>query len=249
MSTGWVKLHRSIQNSDTFSCLTLIQQIVAIYIILNANHKDGVWHDKRKGETIKVKRGQLITSRNKMYTEWFKKDPDISEQKIRTTLDRLEKMEFLTKQSTSTYTLITVRNYNVYQTSENDHQPSNQPALNQHLTTNKNVKNVKELKNNTSNKNSMDEDFEKLWKLYPKKTLKKDGLAAYKKAIKNGTTNKEIQNGIVEYKKILAANEWQKPMDGGRWFQKRRWEDEISCLTTNSSPRYKTLKEAMEEDE
>ena len=95
----------------------------------------------------------------------------------------------------------------------------------------------------------MDEDFEKLWKLYPKKTLKKDGLAAYKKAIKNGTTNKEIQNGIVEYKKILAANEWQKPMDGGRWFQKRRWEDEISCLTTNSSPKYKTLKEAMEEDE
>ena len=71
------------------------------------------------------------------------------------------------------------------------------------------------------------ENFEKLWKLYPKKQgSKKKAFASYKKAIKAGTTNKEIQDGIVAYKKYLQREQWQKPANGDTWFNNERWNDE-----------------------
>ncbi|MNH86347.1 hypothetical protein D3C73_388020 [compost metagenome] len=151
---GWIKLHRKLMESETFSRLTAIQKVIAIYIVLNANHSDGVWFDKYKGIEVEVKRGQLITSRNKIVKEWFKNDKDVTEQKVRTCLDKLEKLDFLTKSSANDYTVITVLNYGVYQGSEtDDNQEVNQvltkpqPSGNQAITTNKNDKKDKNEKN------------------------------------------------------------------------------------------------------
>lgn len=147
---GWIKLHRKLMESDTFHRLTAIQKLIAIYIILNANHDDGVWYDKYKNIEVKIKRGQLITSRNKIAKDWFQNDKDVSDMKIRTCLDKLEKLGFLTKSTTSDYTLLTVLNYEVYQGSDKDDiQQDNQvptksqPSDNQAITTNKNDKNDK----------------------------------------------------------------------------------------------------------
>lgn len=152
---GWIRLHRKLMTSDTFSRLTAVQKLIAIYIILNANHADGVWYDKYKNIEVEIKRGQLVTSRKKIASEWFQNDKDVSEMKIRTCLDKLERIGFLTKSSTSDYTLITVLNYEVYQGSDtDDNQEDNQvltksqPSLNQAITTNKNDKNVKNDKKN-----------------------------------------------------------------------------------------------------
>ncbi|MBC1229773.1 DnaD domain protein [Listeria booriae] len=146
---GWVRLYRKIQESDTFQRLTAIQQLIAIYIILNANHTDGVWYDRYKGIEVSLKRGQLITSRRKMYEEWFNKDKDVSEMKIRTTLTKLERLGFITIEATKQYTLITVCNYSLYQDVETAINPPNnqeltqkQPGDNQAITTNKNVNNI-----------------------------------------------------------------------------------------------------------
>ncbi|MBC1523593.1 DnaD domain protein [Listeria booriae] len=146
---GWVRLYRKIQESDTFQRLTAIQQLIAIYIILNANHTDGVWYDRYKGIEVSLKRGQLITSRRKMYEEWFNKDKDVSEMKIRTTLTKLERLGFITIEATKQYTLITVCNYSLYQDVETAINPPNnqeltqkQPSDNQAITTNKNVNNI-----------------------------------------------------------------------------------------------------------
>lgn len=79
--------------------------------------------------------------------------------------------------------------------------------------------------------------FEGLWKLYPKKNLKKDAKAAFDRAIKKGTTPKEIEDGIKRYLAYLEENKWQAPMDGGRWFQKERWGDEYE-VKKNERRRY-----------
>jgi hypothetical protein len=157
--TGWIKLHRAIMKSETFSKLTATQRLITIYIILNANHEDGIWFDKYKNIEVPVKRGQLIVSRSKITNEWFKGDKEITEQKVRTTLKKLEKLSFLTSTSTSNYTLLEVLNYNVYQANQSeDNQVSNQvltrsqPSTNQVLTTNKNVKNDKNDKNDKNEK-------------------------------------------------------------------------------------------------
>ncbi|MBP1907799.1 hypothetical protein J2Z32_004488, partial [Paenibacillus turicensis] len=151
---GWIRLHRKLMISDTFSRLTAVQKLIAIYIILNANHADGVWYDKYKNIEVEIKRGQLVTSRKKIASEWFQNDKDVSEMKIRTCLDKLERIGFLTKSSTNDYTLITVLNYEVYQGSDTDYNQEDnqvltksQPSDNQAITTNKNDKNVKNDKN------------------------------------------------------------------------------------------------------
>ena len=72
------------------------------------------------------------------------------------------------------------------------------------------------------------EDFEKLWNLFPNKLGKKKAKSSYERAIKSGTTNKEIQDGIVSYKNHLKQNDWLKPAHGATWFNNERWEDEYT---------------------
>ena len=88
-------------------------------------------------------------------------------------------------------------------------------------------------KENTSAK--LTEDFEKLWNLYPNKQGKKKAKSSYERAIKNGTTNKEIQDGIVRYKNHLKQNDWLKPAHGATWFNNERWEDEYGVGNGGSS--------------
>ena len=72
-------------------------------------------------------------------------------------------------------------------------------------------------------------DFELLWKLYPKKQRKEDAFKGYKKAIKDGATNKEIQDGIVNWKKHISIKQLDLEFvpQGGTWFNQRRWQDEL----------------------
>jgi len=72
---------------------------------------------------------------------------------------------------------------------------------------------VKETKvKETKVKNSIDDvenleiNFRKLWDLYPKKSNQFEAFEFYKIAIEKGTTNKEIQTGIINYIKHLNIN-------------------------------------------
>lgn len=89
-------------------------------------------------------------------------------------------------------------------------------------------------------------DFEILWEMYPRKERKQDAFKAYKKAIKDGTTNKQIQDGIVAYKKKLVGEgtEHRFIRQGGTWFNNKGWEDEyiISPPKKQYGSRQKTEK-------
>ena len=81
---------------------------------------------------------------------------------------------------------------------------------------------------NGSNSKQLETDFDKLWKLYPNKKGKAKALKAYKRAIKEGATNKEIQDGIQAYKRELVAKQTDKQyiMHGSTFFNQKAWEDE-----------------------
>lgn len=107
-------MHRSImEQGGTFSLLTPIQQLIAIYLITNANHKDGVWIDARRGHEVNVKRGQLVVS-TRGISSWFAPGM-VTHQLTRTCIAKLEKLNFLTQQATHFYTVITLVNYGCYQ--------------------------------------------------------------------------------------------------------------------------------------
>lgn len=97
--------------------------------------------------------------------------------------------------------------------------------------------NVQNAQHSGKNAKALESDFEKLWKLYPNKKGKQVALKAYKRAIKDGVSNKQIQTGIVAYKKYLTANgtEQQYMMHGGTFFNQRSWDDDWSIDTPTSS--------------
>lgn len=111
------------------------------------------------------------------------------------------------------------------------------------INTNSNNTNLN--KDNRSTDKSIDrvsvkqlkEDFEKLWKLYPRKEGKKEAFEAYKRAIKKDTTNKDIQTGIVSYLKYINAQSIDKQYvkQGSTWFKGECWNDEYN-VNGNSSP-------------
>ena len=74
-------------------------------------------------------------------------------------------------------------------------------------------------------------DFEKLWALYPNKKGKQNAFATYKRAIKNGTPNEQIEQGINNYLEEIEVKN-TKPnyiAHGSTWFSNSRWEDDYEA--------------------
>lgn len=89
----------------------------------------------------------------------------------------------------------------------------------------------------------LEEDFNKLWKLYPRKEGKKKAFEAYKRAIKKGTTNKEIQTGIVNYLTQIRVQRTSKQYikQGSTWFNGECWNDEYNVGGSSSPVNPKTV--------
>ena len=105
----------------------------------------------------------------------------------------------------------------------------NQPLLSTNVTKDLN----KQIK--TANQDSLADDFEYLWKLYPnKKGNKGAAIRAYRNALKEGATNEQIKAGIESYKRHLAKNDWLKPAYGSTWFVGNRWNDEYESENAES---------------
>lgn len=105
---------------------------------------------------------------------------------------------------------------------------------------------IKEQYNKSSNNNvqkQLEEDFEKLWKLYPKKSGKPKAFSAYKRAIKKGVTNKEIQTGIVKYLTQIKVQGTTKEYikNGSTWFNQECWDDEYNLGQEKSPVNPKTV--------
>ena len=141
--SGWIKLHRKITDWEWWDDHSTTR--LFIYLITKANHKDKSWRG------IEIKRGQFISSLDKLV-----KETGISKQKIRTAIKRLKSTSEITSESTSQYTKYIVNNYDTYQYEQQENNiHSNKPATNEQHTNNipltttnndkkkKNEKNVK----------------------------------------------------------------------------------------------------------
>jgi len=103
----------------------------------------------RDFEKIKVLRGQTVTSRKTLA-----KELGMSEMQVRTSLDHLKSTGEITTVSHAKYTLITVVNYDLYQSGVYKPITKYQPTLNQLLTTKQPQLNNKNNNNKNNNKNN-----------------------------------------------------------------------------------------------
>ena len=143
MNKGFVSLHRKILDWEWYHDHNTTR--LFIHLLLKANHQNSKWQGQQ------IRRGQLVTGRKVLAEE-----TGISEQSIRTCFDNLKSTNEITIKSTNRFSLITLVNYELYQTKQPAKQPTNQPTTNQQLTTNNNVYNVNKYnKENFSDKNEI----------------------------------------------------------------------------------------------
>lgn len=151
--SGWIKLHRQLiengwlQDHHTF--------VLMAYCLLKAAHEDV--EVPFNGTRLKIKAGQFVYGRKKASD-----DLRLSEQKLRTSLKKLETYGFLTSQPTNRYTVITICKWATYQDRAVVEQPANQPATNQRSTSDQPAINqqLTTYKNDKNDKNDKNEEIE-----------------------------------------------------------------------------------------
>lgn len=148
-TSSWIKLDRRILKWGWYSDMNV--KGVFLHLLLIASYEDG----EHLGN--KIKRGQAIIG-----TVETANQLGITRQQLRTALSKLEKSGEISKKTTNKFTLITIENYSKYQDTilisnqrvtneqptDNQRVTNEQPTSNQRVTTLKNVKKLKNVKNN-----------------------------------------------------------------------------------------------------
>ena len=143
MQQGWICLWRELLDKTVWINSNPQQKTILITLLLMANHEEKQW--EWKGKIYMVKEGEFITSIKNIVSKCGK---GVTTQNVRTALDRFEKLQFLTKESTNENTLIKIENWGLYQGVEiqtnkatNKRLTNDQQTTNKRLTTNNNDNN------------------------------------------------------------------------------------------------------------
>ena len=131
MSSGWIKLHRSLVNWEWYDDLNTSR--LFIHLLITANHKDNNWRG------ITIKRGSRLASFDKLSSE-----TSLSVSKIRTSIKKLILTNEIASESHTQHTVFIIKNYDDYQgdDKQNDKPVASESQTNdKRIATNKNVKN------------------------------------------------------------------------------------------------------------
>lgn len=217
---GWIKLHRKSLDSQVWQNAHLWK--LWCYCLLKANYENKQWVPV-DGITlpILVQRGQFVTGRDELHQAVYPKR-DVDTPCPRTLwryLKKLEKAQNLSIKSRNKYSVVTVLNYDLYQSTANDEKPLKTqtcPATVQQLSTNKKYKEIYLL------------GFDTFWATYPKKKAKAKALDVWEKLNPTEELTKTI---IAAVERQKQSPQWRK--DNGQyiphpatWLNQRRWEDE-----------------------
>ena len=140
---GWIKAYRTLLEWEWHTDPNMVS--LWLHLLMLANYEDKRWRG------VTVKRGQLVTGRKAL-----SEITGISEQSIRTCLERLKSTNEITIKTTNKYSIITICEFDSYQDAEelNDKQTNqlaNQQSTNNQPTTNQQLTTTKENKNNKNN--------------------------------------------------------------------------------------------------
>lgn len=114
---------------------------VFIYLLLSARHDEGEW----RGITLSA--GECVISRDKIASA-----TGLSEQEVRTSLNRLKSTSEITIKSTNKYSVVTITNYASYQDAEDLINQQTNQQHNQQITNKQPANQEKEKKNQEKNK-------------------------------------------------------------------------------------------------
>lgn len=203
--SDYIKLYRSLLEWEWYKNINT--KVLFIHMLLKANWKDG----KFEGKVIP--RGSFVSSLTKLAEE-----TDLTIREVRTAILHLETSGELTIKRHSKYSVFTIKNYALYQVSDNQ-TTGKRHSVDIQTTTIEEKKEVKKERNNILCKAEALALFESLWKMYPNKKGKAQVTDKDKqKLLEIGL--EEITRAIDRYKRYIEVNkDWYKPKNGSTFFK------------------------------
>lgn len=217
---GWIKLHRKVLDCWIWQDKPYDKARAWIDLLLLAMH-----HDKKlliDGKILIVGRGSFMTSISKLSERW-----GWSRNKTKRYLEILENEEMLNTRRTQKGTLVTIVKYEDFQASDTTSEPTLEPTSEptpepSGEPQNKNIKNDKELKNNTcafpeEKHDTLEQFFESIWKLYPIKKGKGQ-VSKTKKKVLQKIGYEEIERCIIRFTEDKKNTDKKYWMHGSTFF-------------------------------
>ena len=131
----WIKLYRKFDEWEWFGDSDMVK--LFIFLLIRANYEEKSWRG------ITIGRGQFVTS-----FAGLSEAANMTMQKTRTCIDKLKSTKEITCRATNRFTIITICNYDNYQSEkEESNMPSNKQTTNEQQTNNKQTTTTKEYKN------------------------------------------------------------------------------------------------------
>lgn len=207
---GWVSLHRKMLDNPVV-CKDSDYMAIWIYLLLNATHAE--IPAMFKGQKIMLNPGQLITGR-KVISDKLR----VTESKVQRVLKCYESERQIEQQTGNKNRLITIKNWNMYQCSEQqiERQMYNQRTTNeQQMNTNNNDNKINILcspgaepdktGDNDSDLERLKTDFEKIYAIYPKKRGKAKAFEYYCAYVKKGRCINKVRYRLTNKQVYLAV--------------------------------------------
>lgn len=202
--SDYIKLYRSLLEWEWYKNINT--KVLFIHMLLKTNWKDG----KFEGKVIP--RGSFVSSLAKLAEE-----TELTIREVRTAILHLETSGELTIKRYSKYSVFTIKNYTLYQVSDNQ-TTGKRHSVDIQTTTIEEKKEVKKERNNILCKSDALALFESLWKTYPNKKGKAQVSDKDKqKLLEIGL--EEMTRAIERYKSELEKDkDWRKPQNGSTFF-------------------------------
>lgn len=230
--SGTVNIARSLFDHAVFADEPKTEREAWIWLIMEASWKP---RTRRVGAVVvETQRGQLAASVRFLASAWKWTAP-----KVQRYLKRLEKMEMIRAQADTGVTVITICNYDQYQTGG---QASDTAPIQPRYTSDTNEKKevIREEGKKDANASSRSPApqparFDEFWDCYPHrggtKRKRKEAVAAYLKAMRTGVSEQQIIEGA---RKAHADPSVQRGFarDPVSWLKQEGWADEIQPTLT-----------------
>mgnify|MGYP001588649503 CR=1 FL=1 len=220
MNNGWIKLHRQFLEWEWYSDIPC--KVLFLHLLITANHESKKW------QGVIIERGDVVTGRIKLAEE-----TRLTQRQVRTALTKLKSTNELTIKTTSQFSIITICNYDKYQSIATSGTTSNQsnerPASDQRTTT------TKELKNERTKEYIYTDDFLRNWEQYPNKANKLKAAQAFQKI--SISVYPLISAALPLHVQSWAGKETKYIPHLATWLNGKRWEDVVSSSVAATQPR------------
>jgi len=191
---GWLKLHRTIEDWEWYTDANVMR--LFLHLLVKANYKPS----RFKGQEVPA--GSVVAGRTALSAQL-----GMSEQQVRTALDKLLSTNEITINSTNKFSIISILCWGKYQDDnqqDNQQVTNKQPTDNQQVTTSKEGKKVKKEEGNNITVIFQPDNFNDWYSQYPRKIGKKAAEKAFAKAIKDGVTIDQLNQGVEAYNQEIS---------------------------------------------